>query len=416
MQTPSTPSSTAKWPPPSQAVRELLRKGAEIVLNAPPEWLEEIDEASFMTGNPNVAADDPVLMAATRRANRANLVHWAAANIEYPGAPVPTYVSSDMLTSARELTRRGVSDLMFNAVRSTQNAAWQRWMSIAFSLTSNVEELRELLDVSARSITSFIDGNMEAVCTAMDAEREERLHGTHADRRELVTQILEGTAVNVQLASRRLSYNLDQPHHAAVVWNEEASFEFSDLERVAQILARCAGTQEALIVMANAATLWVWVNGLKPLDQQPLQQAIKNLRGVCVAIGSTGKGIEGFRRGHLDALSAQRVVGRLQSDARLVHVDMVRLVSLMTHDPKATQQFIRHTLGDLAAADPVLPRTLYTFLQAGCNATLASEQMHAHRNTFLRRLARAEELLPRPLGDNRIHVAAALEALNWASA
>ncbi|HWR79817.1 MAG TPA: helix-turn-helix domain-containing protein [Pseudomonas sp.] len=39
--------------------------------------------------------------------------------------------------------------------------------------------------------------------------------------------------------------------------------------------------------------------------------------------------------------------------------------------------------------------------------------MHTHRNTLLRRLTRAEELLPRPLEDNRIHVAAALEALSW---
>jgi DNA-binding PucR family transcriptional regulator len=85
----------------------------------------------------------------------------------------------------------------------------------------------------------------------------------------------------------------------------------------------------------------------------------------------------------------------------------------MTRDPKASQHFITHTLGNLVSAPVVLRRALLTFLSCGCNATLAAEQLHTHRNTLLRRLARAEELLPRPLETNRIHVAAALEALSW---
>lgn len=409
---PSAPLS-AKWALPSPRVRELLRQGAEIALNAPPEWLEELDQASRPMVNLKFVADDPVLMAAARRSTRSSLIHWAAANIENPGAPVEPYVSGDMLSSARELVRRGVTEVMFNAARTTQNTAWQLWMSIAFDLTADRQELRELLDVSARSIAAFIDGTMDAMAAFMRTEREALMRGTHVDRRELVTLILEGASVNAQQDSQRLGYRLDQTHHAAIVWSEEAETELSALEGAAQALARCAGTRQTLTVISNAATLWVWAPGDKAIDLAPLRLAIKGLPGVRMAIGSSGHGIEGFRRAHLDALTTQRVLGRLPTRAHVVNFDMVRLVSLMTQDPEATHQFVTHTLGALATAAPPLRRALLTFLSTGCNATQAAELLHTHRNTLLRKLARAAELLPRPLEHHRIHVAAALVALSW---
>ncbi|MGE5452974.1 MAG: PucR family transcriptional regulator [Acidobacteriota bacterium] len=166
-------------------------------------------------------------------------------------------------------------------------------------------------------------------------------------------------------------------------------------------------------MIVNAATLWVWVPGDKALDLPLLRQTLKGLPGVRVAISSADCGIEGFRRAHLDALTTQHVLGRLHAPAPVVHFDMVRLVALMSQDAEATQQFVAHTLGDLALAPQALRRALLTFLSSGCNATEAADLLHTHRNTLLRRLARAQELLPRPLAHNRIHVAAALEALNW---
>lgn len=413
MNTNSQALQSAKWDAPTPRVRELLRQGAEIALSAPQAWLDEIDQASLATDVLRFVADDPVLMAASRRATRASLIHWAAANIEKPGAPVAPYVSADMLGNARELVRRGATDLIFNASRAAQNTAWQLWMKIAFELTGDPQELRELLDVSARSIAAFIDGTMEKIAAFMKTEREEQMRGTHVDRRELVTRIVEGAPTSAKQASQRLGYNLDPTHHAAVVWSEEAVTELSALEAAAQAMARCAGSQQTLTVIANAATLWVWTTGDKPLDLQPLHMAVKGLPGVRMAISSADHGIEGFRRAHLDALTTQRVLGRLHANARVVHFDMVRLVSLMSQDAEATQQFVTHTLGELAAAAPTLRRTLLTFLSTGCNATEAAELLHTHRNTLLRRLARAQDLLPRPLTQNRIHVAAALEALSW---
>ncbi|MDE2594892.1 MAG: PucR family transcriptional regulator [Burkholderiales bacterium] len=405
--------SPPQWDAPTPRVRELLRQGAEIALSAPQEMLDEIDQASMAADVMRFVIDDPVLLAASRRATRACLIHWAAANLEKPGAPVAPYISADMKTNVRELVRRGATDLIFNSTRASQNAAWQLWMNIAFEQTSDPQELRELLDVSARSINSFIDDTLEQIAAFMRTEREEQTRGTHVDRREWVTRIVEGAAISAKLASQRLGYNLEQKHHAAVVWSEEAETELGALEVAAQALTRGASSQQTLTVIANAGTLWVWTTGDHPLDLHPMRLAIKGLPSVRMAIGSADHGVEGFRRAHLDALTAQRVLSRLHANARVVHFDMVRLVSLMAHDAEASLQFVTHTLGELATAPLPLRRALLTFLSTGCNATEASELLHTHRNTLLRRLARAQELLPRPLEHNRVHVAAALEALSW---
>lgn len=413
MNSPFPPATHARWPQPSARVCELLRQGATIVLNAPPEWLEEVDQASISSHSPHLAIDDPVIIAGARRVIRSSLIHWAEANIKHPGAPVAAHIPADMQANARELVRRGNTEQMFNSSRMVQNTAWQFWMQIVFTLTRDPAELQELLAVSARSIASFIDANMEGIATFMKAEREQRLRSSHVDRRELVTLILDGVAVSPQQASQRLGYNLEQQHHAAIVWSEESESELAGLEAAAQALARCAAARQTLTVMVNTATLWVWISGDKMIDIDALRGATQGLPAVRMAIGSAGPGIEGFRRAHLDALTAQRVLARLRAGARIVHFDMVRLVSLMAPDPESLRQFVSHTLGELATAAPVLRRTLHTFLACGCNATLAAERLHTHRNTLLRRLARAEELLPHALAHQRIPIAAALEAMAW---
>lgn len=415
MNHPFPPAAQARWPLPSPRVRELLRQGAQIALNVPPEWLEEVDQASISSNSEHFVIDDPVIIAGARRVIRSSLIHWAEANIQHPGAPVAAHIPADMQANARELVRRGTTEQMFNSSRMVQNTAWQYWMNIAFGLTSDAAELRELLEVSARSIATFIDANMEGIAAFMKAEREQRLRNSHVDRLELVTLILEGAAVSAQQASQRLGYHLEQPHHAALVWTEETETELGKLEAAAQALAHCAGARQSLTVMVNAATLWVWVSGSRAIELDNLRAALKNTAGVRMAIGSGNQGIDGFRHAHLDALTTQRLLGRLRAGANVVHFDMVRLVALMTRDAEALQQFIHHTLGELAGAQPALRRTLQVFLATGCNATLAAERLYTHRNTLLRRLARAEELLPRPLEHNRIHVAAALEALGWAA-
>src|ERR1700754_1146035 len=146
------------WEPPSPRVAELIRQGAQIALDAPPEWLDEIDRAT-LAASPEIR-EDPVLAAAVARTNRANLLHWAAANVRDPGSPVRANLAAEPLALARDLVRRGMDAAALDAYRVGQNVAWRRWMDTAFALTPDASELHEMLNVTSRSIGEFIDATL----------------------------------------------------------------------------------------------------------------------------------------------------------------------------------------------------------------------------------------------------------------
>ena len=400
-----------EWERPSDRVRELFRHGAQLILNTESEWIEAIDHATLSAANMQELADDPVLNAATRSSTRANLLHWAAANVRDPGAPVPANLGPEPLGIARDLVRRGLNESFLQAYRVGQNVAWQRWMSIAFQLTSDPDELHELLDVSARSLFEFVDATIAGIADQIQVERDQLTLGTHAERLEVVALILDGAPISRQRAEARLGYRLEQSHTAAVVWSDDA--ESSQLERAAEALVRTADAHHPLSVIASAATRWVWIPGKAAPDLRRLEEVTDQMPGVRIAIGSTARGIEGFRRSHLEAITTQRMLARLHSTQRIARFETVQLVSLVTQDPDRADQFIKQTLGELETASPELRAAVLTFVNEQCNVSRAAARLYTHRNTLLRRLSRAEQLLPRPLEENSVHVAVALEMAHW---
>ncbi|MXI79813.1 glycosyltransferase [Mycobacterium tuberculosis] len=149
------------------------------------------------------------------------------------------------------------------------------------------------------------------------------------------------------------------------------------------------------------------------LDIDTVQAAVDNAPGARIAIGTTANGVEGFRRSHLEALITQRTLSRLRSTQRVAFFADVKMVALISQNPDAASEFITSTLGDLESASPDLQTALLTFINEQCNASRAAKRLHTHRNTFLRRLESAQRLLPRPLDHTSVHVAVALEALQW---
>ena len=404
------------WDPPSQTVAELIRRGAEVIVNAPQEWLDELHRATLSSEYMRTIAADPVLAEATRRSNRANLMHWAAANISHPGEPVPANLGAEPLAIARDMIRRGLDESAVDAYRIGQNVAWRFWMQIAFELTSDPDELREMLDVSARSIATFIDATIGGIYRQMEIEREELTRGTHAERREFVGLILDGAPVAAHRAESRLGYRLGQSHTAAVIWRDDPDADLSYLDRAVEALTRLVDGRRALSVLASTATRWVWLPGAEHPDLGQMAAAIEQLPGVRIAVGPTASGIEGFRRSHLDAITTQRMMARLASPQPVASFVDVELVALITADPEGADRFIKHTLGQFEAAGAELHRSVLTFVQEQCNVSRAAARLFTHRNTLLRRLTRADQLLPQPLAGNSVHVAVALEALRWRGA
>jgi DNA-binding PucR family transcriptional regulator len=405
---------SSAWEPPSGRVRELIRKGAQIVLDPPEEWVEEIDEATLSGPLRAQIAEDPVLASATRRANRSNLLFWASANVLRPGERVPANLTDVPVAVARDLVRRGLNESALDAYRAGQSVALRRWMQMCFTLTSDTDELRELVDISCRSISAFVDDTIAAVSGLIAREREELTQGTHSERREAVSLLLEGAPIPRSRAEQRLGYRLAGPHTAAVVWSDQPQADLAALDRTADLIAAGARASRPLTVLASAATRWVWVHG-RP-DPARLREEAAADPLVRIALGSTGDGVDGFRRSHLDALTVQRMLARLESPQQLATHDEVEIVALLTTDLEHADQFVGRVLGDLATADPELPESVRVFIAEQCNATRAAQRLYIHRNTLLRRLAHADRLLPRPLEHDVVAVGAALEVLRWRGA
>ncbi|WP_061006807.1 PucR family transcriptional regulator [Mycolicibacterium mucogenicum] len=406
------------WEPPTPRICELMRLAAERVINLPQDWLDELHTATLASDYmPPAIVGDPVLAGEVRRSNRANQLHWAAANIGHPGEPVPANVGADSLAIARDLIRRGLDEsALLDAYRIGHNVAWRQWMQVVFELTSDAIEQRELLELSARSITAFIDATIAGIHRQLRIERDDLIRGTHAERREIVALIIHGAAITEKHAENKLGYHLGQCHTAAVIWGDESDTDLADLDRAAEALTHTVGGPRPLSVLADAATRWVWVPGHTGPDLDRVCAAVDQLPGVRITLGPTVAGIDGFRRSHLDAITTERIMARLGAGRRVASFADVELAALVTADPESAQRFIKHTLGDFATADPELQRTVLTFVHEQCNASRAATRLFTHRNTLLNRLTRANELLPQPLEHSSVKVAVALEALRWGNA
>jgi DNA-binding PucR family transcriptional regulator len=93
--------------------------------------------------------------------------------------------------------------------------------------------------------------------------------------------------------------------------------------------------------------------------------------------------------------------------------DDVQLVALLTGDPTQADEFLTRTLGELRHADADTRAAVVTYVRELGSTSRTAERLYTHRNTVLRRLARADSLLPRPLTENAVNVAVALELLRW---
>jgi DNA-binding PucR family transcriptional regulator len=98
-----------------------------------------------------------------------------------------------------------------------------------------------------------------------------------------------------------------------------------------------------------------------------------------------------------------------------VRYDEVELVSLASADLDRLSRFVHRTLGPLTADDDATERlreTLLAWLSEGGNARRAAERLHAHKNTVLYRLQRAQVLLGRPLDEDRGALELAIRAMH----
>lgn len=396
---------------PSPRVQELIRKAAWVALNPSREWLEEFDRSVLRTLAP--ISNDPSLATIVSRANRATLIYFASAMLRSPGAPVPPNLGVETMRMARDLVRRGLDTSALEVYRVVQNVAWRRWTEIAFELTTDPDELRELLELPFRSASDFVDDTVAGITAQMQVEYAELTQHKTARHRKLVELIINGATVDHEQAEQQLGLHFDQPHTAAIIWSDGPDTDATRLDQVAEAVKQAVDSQRAITVVASASTRWVWVNDVASVDPDRLRDVVKNSPDARIALGNTIAGFEGFRRSHREAMIAQRTLVRLRSRQQIASFTDIQLVALLTESAEGADEFIKATLGDFESASPTLHKTLLVYINAECNASRAAKRLYTHRNTLLHRLDAAQRLLPRPLDNNLVEVAAAIKAVLW---
>jgi DNA-binding PucR family transcriptional regulator len=404
------------WNPPSPAAAELLREAARWFLEQPQDLYDQLDRA-IMEASPPVLREEVTLAAETAASTRANIVHWATCTLRDPGARVPVNLSPEVLGIARDAVRRGADQMLVATYHAGQNVAMRYCMQLALSMPADRETLAEVLDLAARTIFAFVDDMVAALVEQLERERAQLTRSTHAERFEVVNLILEGAPITSERASARLRYDLRRVHTAAIVWGDPGTADQAELDRAAEALARAAGAQRPLTVIASASSLWVWYDADADADTasdaERALAAIEPIPRIRAALGPAASGIDGFRRSHLDALATQRLMYNVPGDLRLARFADVELVALAAHDVDRAAEFVARTLGELATADQELRHTLRVYIREQFSASRAARALYAHRNTVLNRIQRAERLLPAPLERNGVEVGLALELVRW---
>ena len=395
---------------PTARTFELIAAIADRVALEVDETVAAMDAAVIQVV-PEFGADAAIAAELTAT-NRGNWQRFLAV-ARQAQAPLSDAVPPEALDAARTVVRRGIDlDRLYEGYRRGQQVGLERWLACAYEIVEPGPELIGVTELSLSLVFRFIDQTLGRVLAEAQREREEVIGGALARRTETIRLILDGAPIDPTAASRRLGYELDRRHTAIVVWAESVA-PHGALESTAVLLAQAAGSQRPLTLPAGTTTLWAWIGTPSEPAVEDLRSAIeRSSDDVRAAVGPTRRGIEGFRDSHEAALTVHRLLLGNPASGRFGSYRELEVTALAAHDPRAATEFIAATLGPLAddnAAAARLRETLRVYLEEADNAPRAAARLYTHRNTVLKRIARATELLGYLPGERRLALELALE-------
>jgi DNA-binding PucR family transcriptional regulator len=398
------------WPEPSDRVRELFRGVAETMLARHTEILADMEEGSLRDPRYREISQDPVLSEASDRVGVYTLKKWLTSNIASPGARVAAGDSEERRAYARNVVLRGLTTDEVTSWRTGQYVVWRWWLAECSQATSDPDELRSLVDVSSCSLTTSVDDEIAALAQQVDEVREEFAGGAQLQRYATVELLLQGADIAPARAEAQLGYALTGSHVGAVIWTDSEK-NFGTLEVASEQVMRACGGRGRLTVVAGTCAQWLWIPATTVPPNAELEELLARHPHARLAIGRAATGISGFRRTHVDAAAAQRLLSRLGSALPVVRYEDVQMIDLMSADVGQLDQFVSDVLGDFETASPALHQTVLAYVEEGLNRSSTADRLYTHRNTIDRRLARVDELLPRPFTARPTEVATALTVL-----
>lgn len=397
-------------------VRDLVSELMDELEPQIPELADEI--AREMHDRVPQLHEDTALLAFTRASCVATLeliVGWVREGRDLGRAGPP----HETLAFLREIIHRAVP---FQAVVSSYGVGHARLNDVSLAALRRQPCDPGVAMQAALVLSRQYFAHMNAVLQVLNGEyaveRERWVRSASAVRTETVRSVLDGELVDVELASRRLGYALDQRHEAFVVWvtnpGDDDDLVHGVLERTAQDFAQHMGCRRPLLVPLSRRVVAGWIGARNSGDPATSPWSAPLLGGetIQVAMGNAEVGLGGFRRSHFEAQAARRVVD-LGGDCGEgpARYDDLALRSLLMADVDQAHAFMVRQLGPLAVpsdANRRLITTVLAYLEEGCRPLGTGRRLGVHKNTVLNRVARVEELLGRGLKERSLELQIAL--------
>ncbi|NEW37838.1 PucR family transcriptional regulator [Nocardia cyriacigeorgica] len=398
------------WPLPDREVAEAIRSVCQRLLQDTDALAEAIAGAALVVQYGPDLLPDASLVEGDRLLNRSDLVQWLTSNIQHPGQRVEPYIGPGIAAYISDLVSRGIAPDFAGGWRAALGIGWRRWLEECVAHCTDPALLVAVLDVSGTSLVQYA---LDSVTALREASLAAAMGNADADAIALIQMIASGARVTEDLAEGRLRYRMSRSHVGLVLWTDNPQ-QAGALDEVVAAVRAASSEGSALVARASATSRWIWLSGAAAPDLHHVEKVVSKPEDVRAAVGRPGRGLEGFRSTHQDALAAQAMIIRLGSARRFTAYADVELIDTLTKDRAGAQRFVTKTLGPLAEADEALRQALLTYVQCGFNTTRAAANLYAHRNTVERRVSRANELSVVKVEDNPTHVAAALLVLDIA--
>ncbi|WP_328454607.1 MULTISPECIES: PucR family transcriptional regulator [unclassified Amycolatopsis] len=327
------------------------------------------------------------------------------------------------LEYARRLAQRGTP--VFDLIRAYdvgQAAMLDFGFQECTRQVAEAELLGEMMRRLLKVVFEFVTRVTRQLITVYQDERDRWLLNRSAARAAKVQELLGENhgpldAASVDAAEAVIGYRLRGTHAGMILWHTGTADDvLSVLESVAAaVLGRVQDHGRPLFVPRDEASAWVWL----PLGRDVtigrahLDEVLAAAEpGVRVTVGDPATGVGGFRDTHHQALRVHALaLAAGEHCDRALTFREVGTMALLTSDLNAARLWITSTLGPLAADDENCGRlreTLHVFLASGGSYTAAAAELTMHKNSVQYRVRKAQELLPRELGTNRLDVELAL--------
>lgn len=316
--------------------------------------------------------------------------------------------------SAREFVHRGVSlPDVWASVRRTHRDLTDRLITACTRIVEpddQTVEIRNLIQMGFE----FVDLLVEDLGQAYTEESERWIASEAAARAEIVGNLIADEDVDLDVAERTLRYQIRYRHHLAIVVSCGARASNVSLEKIAVRCLEAAGASQILLIPHGSSQVRAWGNRTTSFPETspaPITLDSAGTENVYVAVGTPGSGVDGFREAHDGARLSHRVVEiRGAGPSGVVEFRDVNLLALLLEDEQHARRFMLRELGELADPDPRvsdLRRTLKDYLETRSPQATAA-RLFVVRNTVAYRLARAAELLGRPVTERQPELWAAL--------